>query len=161
MKIKHGNALALTLLLMLSPGAALAAPADDIRELAATASRTAHHDSPYDEHDWLDRFYGKNGYAPVWKLSQRPRRGRPAQGCAGQRPVERRLQCRRPGRRRARRRHCRRHRRGADRSDAAFPGRPQGRPRAFRVPHHPARSAPVGLRSGRTAARGAGAKPPA
>ncbi|UUZ53916.1 hypothetical protein LP419_36005 [Massilia sp. H-1] len=81
MKIKHGNALALTLLLMLSPGAALAAPADDIRELAATASRTAHHDSPYDEHDWLDRFYGKNGYAPVWKPSQRPRRGRPAQGC--------------------------------------------------------------------------------
>lgn len=67
MKIKHGNALALTLLLMLSPGAALAAPADDIRELAATASRTAHHDSPYDEHDWLDRFYGKNSYAPAWK----------------------------------------------------------------------------------------------
>lgn len=66
MKIKHGNTLALALLLLLSPGIH-AAPADDIRELAATSSRVQHHESPYDEHDWLDRFYSKNNYAPVWK----------------------------------------------------------------------------------------------
>ena len=66
MKITHGTTLALSLLLLLPLGT-LAAPADDIRELAATASRIEHHDSPYDEHDWLDRFYGKNAYAPVWK----------------------------------------------------------------------------------------------
>jgi murein L,D-transpeptidase YcbB/YkuD len=66
MKIKHGTTLALSLLLLL-PIVTQAAPADDIRELAATSSRIAHHDSPYDEHDWLDRFYGKNNYAPAWK----------------------------------------------------------------------------------------------
>src|SRR6476646_7369347 len=69
MKIKHGNTLVpLSLVLLLSlPLGTLAAPADDIRELAATSSRVQHHESPYDEHDWLDRFYGKNNYAPVWK----------------------------------------------------------------------------------------------
>lgn len=69
MKIKHGTALALAMLLSLPLGTLHAAPADDIRELAATSTRVQHHDSPYDERDWLDRFYGKQAYAPVWRLA--------------------------------------------------------------------------------------------
>lgn len=67
MKITRGTALALAMLLSLPLGALQAAPADDIRELAATSTRLQHHDSPYDERDWLDRFYGKQAYAPVWR----------------------------------------------------------------------------------------------
>ncbi len=65
MKIHHGTALALALALQL--GTTFAAPADDIRALAATATRTEHHDSPYDERDWLERMYAKQAYAPLWR----------------------------------------------------------------------------------------------
>jgi len=67
MKTKHAPALSLALALLLHLGMAQAAPADDIRALAASASSTEHKDSPYDEHDWLERFYSKNAYAPAWK----------------------------------------------------------------------------------------------
>ncbi|HEY0061435.1 MAG TPA: L,D-transpeptidase family protein [Telluria sp.] len=69
MKIKHGNALALSLLLLLPLGEVLASPADDIRALAASASQIKHHDSPYEEQDWLERFYSKASYAPAWKIA--------------------------------------------------------------------------------------------
>ena len=65
MKIQAATALALLLALHL--GAANAAPADEIRALAATATRTVHHDSPYDERDWLERMYAKQAYAPLWR----------------------------------------------------------------------------------------------
>ncbi len=66
MNIPHGKTLVLALLLAF-PLACLAAPADDIHALAASASQAKHHDSPYDEHDWLERFYAKAAYAPAWK----------------------------------------------------------------------------------------------
>lgn len=67
MKMKLGATLALAMLLTLSFGSISAAPAEDIRELAATSAKTQRLTSPYDERDWLDRLYSKQAYAPLWR----------------------------------------------------------------------------------------------
>lgn len=59
--------LALALALLLASGATGAAVTDDIRALSATAIQPQQrYKRPYDEKDWLDRFYAARGYAPAW-----------------------------------------------------------------------------------------------
>jgi murein L,D-transpeptidase YcbB/YkuD len=58
--------LALTLLLSLATTSLQAAVPDDIRALAAAARQAPQAQRPYDERDWLDRFYAARAYAPAW-----------------------------------------------------------------------------------------------
>ncbi len=59
--------LAITLLLSFATCYAQAAVPDDIRALAASAKQAPPPGQrPYDERDWLDRFYAKRAYAPAW-----------------------------------------------------------------------------------------------
>ena len=65
--------LAIALLLASAHGGA--AVTDDIRALAATAKQPQQrYKRPYDEQDWLERFYAARGYAPAW-LGQNAGRG--------------------------------------------------------------------------------------
>lgn len=58
---------ALALALLLASSAGQAAVTDDIRALSATAKQPQQrYKRPYDEKDWLDRFYAARGYAPAW-----------------------------------------------------------------------------------------------
>ncbi|MES2019109.1 MAG: L,D-transpeptidase family protein [Pseudomonadota bacterium] len=60
--------LTLTLLLSIATASLQAAVPDDIRALAANAKLAPQADQrPYDERDWLERFYGPRLYAPVWQ----------------------------------------------------------------------------------------------
>ncbi|QYF92778.1 L,D-transpeptidase family protein [Massilia sp. PAMC28688] len=60
-------ALAVSALLALTVPTARAAPADDIRSLAAGARQAAPRaERPYDERDWLERFYAPRAFTPVW-----------------------------------------------------------------------------------------------
>jgi murein L,D-transpeptidase YcbB/YkuD len=59
--------LAITLLLSLAATSVQAAVPDDIRALAASARHAPQAaQRPYDERDWLDRFYAARAYAPAW-----------------------------------------------------------------------------------------------
>lgn len=59
--------LALALLLAFPSLQVHAAVSDDIRALAATAAKSAQQaQRPYDERDWLERFYAARNYAPAW-----------------------------------------------------------------------------------------------
>jgi len=58
--------LALTLLLSIATASLQAAVPDDIRALAAAAKQAPQAHRPYDERDWLERFYGARAYAPAW-----------------------------------------------------------------------------------------------
>ena len=59
--------LALTLALLLASSATSAGVTDDIRALSAVAKQPQQrYKRPYDEKDWLERFYAARGYAPAW-----------------------------------------------------------------------------------------------
>jgi murein L,D-transpeptidase YcbB/YkuD len=63
--------LAIGLLLAAAALGGRAAVPDDIRALAASAkSAPQQARRPYDERDWLDRFYAARGYAPAWLDNQ-------------------------------------------------------------------------------------------
>ena len=59
--------LAIAMLLAVTALGAQAAVPDDIRALAATAKAAPQQaQRPYDERDWLERFYASRAYAPAW-----------------------------------------------------------------------------------------------
>ena len=61
------TSLAAAILLAASSFSAFAAVPDDIRALAAGAKLAAKQPQrPYDERDWLERFYSARAYAPAW-----------------------------------------------------------------------------------------------
>jgi murein L,D-transpeptidase YcbB/YkuD len=61
------SSLALALLLSLAAAGLHAAVPDDIRALAAAAKAAPPQaQRPYDEREWLDRFYAARAYAPAW-----------------------------------------------------------------------------------------------
>ena len=59
--------LVLAFALLLASAHGSAAVTDDIRALAATAKQPQQrYKRPYDEQDWLERFYAARAYAPAW-----------------------------------------------------------------------------------------------
>lgn len=65
------KALAVAVLLSLASFGLQAAVPDDIRALAAAAKAAPPQaQRPYDEREWLERFYGARAYAPAWTLSK-------------------------------------------------------------------------------------------